>query len=99
MIIFSGSRIWINLCKQNETSEGVIAAGFTGLYHDDENPSEISAIKAFPTLTFIEFMNKNDEIWASVGRNHLKSSMKTELENPAIFTIKMISAKAQHSSK
>ena len=97
-LLFSDSRIWINLCKKNETSEGVVAAGFTGLYHtNDENPSEISSIKAFPTLTFIELLNKNDEIWVSVGRNHLKSSLKTELENPAIFTIKMISAKNESS--
>ena len=96
-MLISESRIWINLCKKNEISEGVVAAGFTGLYHNDENPSEISSIKAFPTFTFIEFLNKNDEIWVSVGRNHLKSSMKTELENPAIFTIKMISAKTESS--
>ena len=79
-IFFSDSRIWINLWKKNETSEGVVAGGFTGLYHtNDENPSEISSIKAFPTLTFIELLNKNDEIWVSTGRNHLKSSLKTEL--------------------
>ena len=86
-----GSRIWINICKKSQSQESVVGAGFTGLYHNLGKDSVGGLVlQTHPTITTIEKLNKNDQIWVSVGRNRAESTLRTSQKNPALLTIKMI---------
>jgi len=86
-----GSRIWINICKKSQNQESVVGAGFTGLYHNlGEESVEGLVLQTHPTITTIEKLKKNDQIWVSVGRNQAESMLKTSQKNPALLTIKML---------
>ena len=65
----------------------MIGAGFTGLY---QNPKEVILVQTYPSLTTIEKLQKNDQIWISIGRKNADSSMSTNLQIPALFSVKMI---------
>ena len=86
----SGSRIWINLKMKNTKGEDcILASAFAGMEFK-KGQNSVENLTTSPNILTLEKLEKDQEIWVSVGRRKYESGLSVDILQPANFNVKLI---------